>query len=196
MGKREITSEKILLVEGKDEELFFEALTKSLEIKNIQIIEIKGKDNFKTIIPNLINLKNFKDVKIIGVVRDADNDAQASFESICNSLKNAKLDCPKTDAFTNGAVKVGIFIMPGKKQKGMLEDLCLKTISKNEKECIDTFFDCFPDKPKNISKSKLQAYLSSRKDFVHSLGLAAQKGYFDFNDETFTELKSFIENFR
>jgi hypothetical protein len=48
-----LKSEKILLVEGKDEVDFFEALFSFMEISDYQIINAGGKDNFKTYILSL-----------------------------------------------------------------------------------------------------------------------------------------------
>ena len=48
MGKQpKISSEKVLLVEGKDELNFFEALLPFLKFKStIQVIDVGGKDQF------------------------------------------------------------------------------------------------------------------------------------------------------
>lgn len=193
-----LKSKKLLIVEGRDEVEYFEAFFKHLQITEYQIINAGGKDNLQTYILSLKALEGFKDVELIGIVRDADNNAENSFISVCNSLAKAELDIPKSNnLFTSGKIKTGIFIMPGNKKEGMLESLCLQTIeSTKEYSCIERFFDCIPGKPKNIAKSRVQAYLSTREIFVHSLGLAAKKGYWDFEHAVFNELREFIKIFQ
>lgn len=198
MNKFKLNSSKLLLVEGRDEVEFFEAFFKYLNISEFQIINAEGKDNFQNHILSLKAVEGFNKIKIIGIIRDADQSAENSFISVCNSLKNADLDIPiHKNTFTDGEIKTGVFIMPGNKEKGMLENLCLQSVEgSKEIDCIERFFDCIPEKPKNIAKSKVQAYLSTRKNFVHSLGLAAKKGYWDFENEKFNELRKFIESYQ
>jgi hypothetical protein len=113
-------------------------------------------------------------------------------------LSNANFDTPKIqNTFIDNKIKVGIYIMPGNKNEGMLESLCLQIVEhEKEYKCIEEFFNCIPEKPKNIAKAKVQAFLSTRKNFVHSLGLAAKKGYWDFEHANLRELKKFIKNFQ
>lgn len=43
----EITEPNVLVVEGKDEEYFFEALIKQMGLENIQVMGIGGKTNLQ-----------------------------------------------------------------------------------------------------------------------------------------------------
>ena len=87
--------------------------------------------------------------------------------------------------------------MPGDSDKGMLEDLCLKSIENEPiNNCIDTYFECIGEKPKELSKAKILCYLASKTPLVYSIGLAAHKGYWDFEAEQFKELKDFLLNLK
>jgi hypothetical protein len=96
----------------------------------------------------------------------------------------------------------GIFIMPDNDGCGMLEDLCLKTISLHPvKNCIDNFIECFsrhqdPQEAKifNHQKACVQAYLVTRSPIIRSLGLGALKGCWNFDDPCFDEIKVFLKS--
>src|SRR5262249_53689004 len=83
---------------------------------------------------------------------------------------------------------------------GFQEDLCSSTVAdhpimphvsqfiKNVKEEMQE------RAPKNESKATLQAFLSGMPETVSSVGLAALKGYWSFDHDGFSELRSFLQN--
>ena len=178
-----IFKSKILAVEGKDEIYFFSALFKKLDISDVQILDFQGKTNFPAKIKSIINIPGFMQVKKFALIRDADNKPpESAFSSITKSLENIGLPIPdKINTFINDSISIGIFIMPGNSKMGMLEDLCLKSISENPiNKCIENYIDCLPKKPDNISKSKVLCFLAANSPIVNSLGLGAQKGHWNF----------------
>ncbi|KLO21237.1 MULTISPECIES: DUF3226 domain-containing protein [unclassified Marinitoga] len=195
---QKIESDKLLLVEGKDEENFLLAFLKHLNISNIQILTVQGKENFKKELKLITKFPDFEKIKIMGIVKDADNSFHNSLKSIVTILSNLGFQVNQDGSFSNGKPKIGIFIMPDHKSPGMLEDLCLSSI-KEQKEikCFEEFFICLNNNEitnfKNLSKSKTLAYLASQKEPVNSLGLAAKKGYWNF--EKMEKLKNFLLNF-
>jgi 5S rRNA maturation endonuclease (ribonuclease M5) len=68
----EIKQEYILIVEGKNDELFFKALCEKIGINNIQIISLSGKDNLESKLKAIKNTSGFPTVKSIGIIMDAD----------------------------------------------------------------------------------------------------------------------------
>ncbi len=195
----EISSKKLLLVEGKDEENFFQALLSIMAYDNkIQVIGVSGKGNFSSKFNTLVKAPNFSDVESIGFVRDADNNAKSAFESICSVLRTKNYVAPiSSGLYSNGNPRIGVFIMPDNKSCGMLEDLCLQSIKNLPiNDCISDFIGCIPNKDKSFesSKSKVQIYLSSKTPIVNNLGLGAQKKYWDFDNPCFNEIKEFIKN--
>lgn len=196
-----IHQKKVLAVEGKDEVNFFNALLKYVGITDFEVYEVGGKQQFKDKLPALARRRGFSDVEVLAVVRDADNDANAAFESIRNILKKEKLEPPiQINQFSEGRPKIGIFIMPGNSDEGMLEDLCLKTVENHlAMDCVQPFTNCISElekSPNNIVKAKAQAFLAAMPKLVTSVGLGAQKGYWNFNSEELTDLKAFINNLR
>ena len=193
-----IKERKILGVEGIDECNFFESFFSFHNINGVQIINLEGKSKFNSKIRDLTNIPGFENVIQIGLVRDSDNsNPQDIFVSINNDLKKLNLSRPKQlSQFSEGVPSIGIFIMPNNSDYGMLEDLCLKSISTHAVSCIDEFFDCCSVKPKECSKAKIQCYLSTRDPLVKSLGLGAQNNHLDYKNPTFDKIKKFIINFK
>ncbi len=202
MGKKiTIESTQLLVVEGKDECSFFEAILKYENINNIQVIDIGGKDKFKFELPALLNLEGFSKVHTLGFVRDAEeNQADSAFSSICDTLKENGLPVPKavnTIVDVNN-IKLSIFIMPNNIDEGMLEDLCIQSVKQETVfKCVDKYIECcqmysLDVKNIKISKAKIQTYLAIKNPIVNSLGLAALKGYWDFSENCFSEIKQFL----
>lgn len=199
-----ITEKQLLLVEGKDEYNFFEALLAYENIQGVQKIDIGGKDKFPKHFPLLVKTYNFDQVLSIGLVRDAEvNRAESAFQSLCDNLKNHNLPVPSTiNALNLGPPKVGIFIMPDNQGAGMLENLCLKTIEgQNIEKCLDDYLSCVsvnmvPSEREqfNEPKAKVQAYLAARVPIVNSLGLSAKAGYWNFAHPCFEEIKQFLHS--
>jgi hypothetical protein len=201
-----IKSKKILGVEGLDEENFFDALLKHINITGVQIYQVGGKDQFKNKLPILKKTSGFLNadgspfVTHLAVIRDKNSDD--AFESVVGILKKEDFTPPKKRGeFSNDNPKVGVFIMPGKTVKGtMLEDLCLKTVEGHPAmKCVNEFASCasaLEAKPKNMAKAKAQTFLAAQPEIVNSVGLGAQRGYWNFDSPTLDELKQFLGNLR
>lgn len=200
MPQSPINKNKLLLVEGKDELNFFSALFKHLSISNIQIIEVGGKIKFKDELPALMNDPNFPSVRSLGYVRDADVNANDTLKSIQGTLKKYNLPVPKKseDFANNDQIKIGIFILPGLQNEGMLENLCLETVSDHTvMPCINQFLECIEKKskepPKNKSKAKAHSFLAAMPESDLRVGEAAKKGYWNFNHSALQPLTVFLK---
>lgn len=199
--KRIISSNKVLAVEGTDEYNFFDALFKHIGINDVQIEEVGGKDQFKDKLPALVRTSGFSAVEIFAVIRDADINANNAFRSVKNILKKEGFVLPNNkNQFRDGTPKVGIYIMPGNSDKGMLEDLCLLSVMERPAMlCVNQFSECcenLDDIPKNLSKSRAQAYLAAMPSIVNCVGLGAQRGYWDFDSQELDDIKTFLSNFQ
>jgi len=196
-----IEKQKLLIVEGRDEEEFFGAILKELDISEIQVAGVGGKSKIK---PNLKALRadsRFSMVSSLGVIRDADEDAKAAFQSIRDALKDAGLPYPKKPLVSvQGPPRVTVMILPPNQKKGALEDLCLKAVKDDlAMFCVDQYFDCLDARgsgrpTKDFAKAKTRVFLSSRKDPTLTLGLAAGKGYWPFDTKMFNSIKKFLKS--
>ncbi|CAN2044020.1 DUF4435 domain-containing protein [Candidatus Magnetomoraceae bacterium gMMP-1] len=211
-----ITIEKniLLLVEGRDEVVFFEALLKHINAQdNVQLVEVGGKNRFRNEFPTLLASYNFPAVKKYAIVRDADDSADNTFKSVIGLLRDHEQPLPEAPGEITSLddIAAGVFIMPGNAAEGMLEDLCLRTVTNHPvSTCVDAYISCLHDNleqekkdipknplkyyfPKNEAKAKMHAFLAGMNKFVPSLGIAAKKGYFNFDSEIFNDIKIFLQ---
>ena len=200
-----ITSRSVLLVEGNDEKGFFEALAKDMHLEIGRDIEFRLAYGigFKEKFEAILNDPGFYNVRSYGIVRDADKNAQEAFESIQSMLNSFGYRCPDNHAVfaydVEKKLKVGIFIMPGHIPKGrMLEDLCLESVRDHPimpfvAEYITNVKQKMQSEgPKNESKAKVQTFLAGMKDIVPHLGVAADRGYWNFKSTAIDEIRAFI----
>ena len=194
----EIEQENLLIVEGNEEKLFFDEFIKYLKLENIQTMPIGGKTFLQPNLKALVRSPGFSNVKSIGIVRDADGDHDAAFQSVCGALNSNNLSKPDSPLNQKGNnPKINIFIMPGINLTGMLEDLCIKSVQHDcAIPCVEDFINCLERKkcplPRNLSKAKVQVFLASRKKAGLRLGEAAKAGYWPWEDESFNQIKDFI----
>ena len=188
----------LILVEGKDEIKFFEALAKYLALSSFEVRECGGKDNFTNTITAVSKATGFDSVEKILLVRDADfgeNAQENTFKSLLDSLDKAELPKPEKafewTELTKNKPQVAIYVMPYEGAEGMLEHLCLESIPEEEKKCLNTFFECMPEKPKynRRAKAEVQAFLAAKEEPVVNLGLASSKKYWNFEHSVFDDLK-------
>lgn len=197
--KRSIEKEKVLLVEGRDALEFVTALLKYLKILNaFEVRNFGGVNDFGAYLKAFVVTPGFTRVKSIGIIRDAENNANSAFTSICNDLKRNDLKPPdRPNSKASDIPEVSIFILPDCTNPGMLETLLLNSLRDVPiMKCVDDYFKCL-DKasekgPKNIEKSQIQAYIASKPEYVPHLGLAAHKGYWDWENNAFTDLINFL----
>lgn len=189
---------KILVVEGRDEEMFFSALMAHLSLTGIQILSIGGKTQLRSNLKALKATPNFTNVVSLGVVRDADTNAASAFQSVCDALQAAGLPFPERMSVAIGTnPQVVVMILPNGEDPGMLEDLCLAAVANNPAmPCVEEYFDCVQKQadslPRNMSKAKIHTFLSSKTDPDKRLGEAAQAGYWPWNNPAFNQIKQFL----
>ncbi len=206
----QIEKTSLILVEGKDECKFFGALFEHMKITGVQIHDAGGNQKFKYEFSLLVKDQGFSKVTKLGFVRDAEqNIAKSAFDSVCKIIKDEDIfqrvpcnigkveNIEKLDG--TGSLKIGIFIMPNNKDKGMLETLCLQSIEGThcQKE-MDSYMEClkkyYETKPSfNFYKAKTLVYLASKVPIMNSLGLGAENGHFDLNHSAFNDIKRFLD---
>ncbi|MCF7913414.1 MAG: hypothetical protein K9M99_12880 [Candidatus Cloacimonetes bacterium] len=190
---------KLLLVEGKDEENFFSAFFKEMGINNIQIIVAGGKRNLKMSLEAVKRLPDFDDVTAIGIIQDSDENYAAAMNSVYDWLINLGFSpLRQAGVFSQKSPAIGIFIMPGDNENGALEDLCLQAVQSDPvMNCVKNFIDCIKEQNPSVSKvSKREcaAYLAGKEELVSSLGLAAQKKYWNFSSPVYATITEFIRD--
>lgn len=195
-----ITEPTLLLVEGKDDMYFCQELINHMGLRNIQIMYYEGIYQLTSFLK--FNCKSdlfFEKVSSLGIIRDADTDSEAAFQSIQHALQTVNLPEPKKPLVSFGnSPRVTIMLWPRNCSQGRLEDLCLEAVAKDPAmDCVEQFFICLKEKnlpePNSISKAKFQVFLASRPKLKHHLGLAAKAGYLPWGNEAFKKAKYFLQ---
>lgn len=185
----------LLLVEGKEDLVFFGAFIKHLNLTNIQIREIGGKTQLASRLESVFISEMALNIDAIGIIRDADSNSKAAFQSVCSALKKSGLLVPqKQTIIMPGHPSVGVLIVPAGHPNGMLEDVCFASITETEiLQCIDQYFGCLPQKQLDhvIPKAKLQVYLAAKEPELR-LGEAAEKGLWNWEHPVFDPMKDFL----
>lgn len=187
-----IEKQRLLIVEGKDEQGFFHALLKHLQIASIQILPVGGKDKFALEIQSITKLSGFAAIERIGIVRDSDANPKGAFDSVCSALRKVQLPTPPeiTDFFRNHATNRCIGAAPITNRLKSYAGRHLPDYLIEEDvafTCLQDYFACLEKhniKHHNIkhtdnaiAKARLHAFLASRDEPDLRLGEAAQKGY-------------------
>jgi hypothetical protein len=119
---RRIEKKKLLIVEGRDEENFFQAVfNRHLHRNDVQVLGVGGKTKLTENLRVLVNDAAFPDVEALGIVRDADETpvgssivaAQSAFESVRYSLQSAGLPTSALHSeFAVGTPRIRMFSSP------------------------------------------------------------------------------------
>jgi hypothetical protein len=197
----EILKENLVLVEGHDEELFFDALLRHMGINSIQVLPIAGKDNLRPNLKMLVVSPRFSEIVSLGIVRDANNNPEGAFQSVCGALEIVNLPVPEVPLLPTGrSPQVTVMILPDGNTPGMLEDVCLRTVGGDPAMfCVEEFFRCLQERnvsmPRNNSKARVQVFLGSRLEAGKRLGEAAQAGYWPWDHTAVEQIKNFLVRF-
>ncbi|MCY4503942.1 MAG: hypothetical protein OXE57_20640 [Alphaproteobacteria bacterium] len=199
----EIRSDRLLLVEGRDEENLFEALLRHCfgpaASEDIQIIPAGGKHRFRKNLTAIAAAARARPtLRAVGAIRDADDNALSAFQSVCDALRHAGYDPPSAHGQVSvGDPPVGVFILPDGTGAGAIETLCRRSVAGNEaSRCVEAYIDCLKDRgalrSRNEDKTFAHAWLAGTNDPVARVGEGARQGVWDFDSDAFAEIASFI----
>jgi len=198
-GPTEISESKQLVVEGRDAEAFFRALLDHMGVTGVQAQNFGGVRELPGFLRALRNAPGFAQVISLGIVRDAETDAEAAFRSVCSALNGASLAVPTQAMVPTGhSPQVNVLILPDGTRPGMLETICLQAVGDDPViECIDQYFECVGRRvgslPGNIHKARAQAFLASRHRAGLRLGEAALAGYWHLGSPAFDHVRRFVQ---
>lgn len=122
----EIKSPKQVLVEGRDAEEFFGPFLKHIQLAGVQIQNFGGISELRTFLRLIVKSPGFASLPVtsVGIVRDAEDDPDAAFQSVCSALQGAGLAVPRRPLTIEGSNPcVGVFLLPDGQYPGMIETL-------------------------------------------------------------------------
>lgn len=220
MRPGQIKNRTQLLVEGKDSLHFFAAFAKHLTLTGIQMQNFGGVNDLAAFLEAFSTAPGFDKVDSVGIVRDAEKvdetsvigtrdaerkaplrreatgAAESAFQSVCTALRNAGLPVPRIAIEkTVSRPVVSVLILPGSREDGMLETLLCRTFEDTrEDHCIGEFLKCVGVSPasRRYDKARAHAYLATKPKPHVSVGVAAQKNYWDFGHGAFAGTRFFL----
>ncbi len=163
-------SEKILLVEGKDDEHVIRHVVFKLGLEtSFEIIDTEGEGIFDAI---SVGLRR-PDLETIGIVADADNNLPGRWQAIVNRIQETKRnpeipEGPREEGvIVNSEPRIGIWLMPDNSRPGEIEDFVASMIPENDPVWprAERYIRDIPSKylKSKISKAKLYAWLATRE---------------------------------
>ena len=202
--KLKIEKDRLLLVEGRDEVNLFGALIGyrfgEERRSEIQVVEAGGRDKLPGNLNanlNAIALAS-RNVRAIGAVRDADDDAGGAFRSVCGHLSNAGYAPPAAHGgFSDATPAVGVFIVPDGDMPGAVETLCRRSREGDAASgCVEGYMSCLDERGAmrsgNRDKTFAHAYLAATDDPVARVGEGALQGAWNFDSDAFAGLAAFL----
>ncbi len=195
-----ITDPIQLLVEGKDDFNFFWALLQKVGLERVQIQHYGGVDGLRGFVSAFAKMAGFSNVTAIGIVRDAEKSAGDALKSVRNALENAGLPTPRPPAtVAAGHPCISVLVLPDGEKPGMLESVLGETVrSTPVADCIDQFLKCAArdgeSEIKRPEKAFAHAFLATRPDPHVSVGVAAQKGYWNLDHPALDGVRSFLSD--
>lgn len=210
-------AKKVLLVEGNDErDLCSLLIDKKLGLKcitgkydksfiedndMIHIIPINEVDN-KNNITSFIKSPNYNNIEKLGILVDAENNAQERF-NIFNDIIKLKYNANQNIYYDNNK---GLFLTTktNDKNSGCLECLVENIILEKDKDlydtCVNTFFECsssYINQGSNeyhILKSKILAFISVKCKKRNTIGGLFQDCNDYLDSKVLNELIDFLRN--
>lgn len=203
-SRPKLDADLLLLVEGKDEVNLFEALVEHcLEdgAQPVQVLEVGGKDQFRKRFAAVMSAAQARpSLRSIGIVRDADDSAQSSFQSVYDSIRHVGSQPPaRHGEFSSATPAVGVFIVPDGSGEGAIETICKQSVMGTDAaKCVDEYLECLTTRnalrSRNPDKSFAHAYLAAGQDPTARVGEGALQGTWNFQSPAFEGLRSFIRD--
>jgi len=189
---------------GKDDVQGFDrvrnAILSRLEPSEIEVKDFGGNEDLRDFLSAVWNAPGARTtVEAIGIVRDAESDADSALRSVSRAIRALGLNPPESPLQVVGAKpRIGILILPPGEPNGMLEDVCLDAVHGDPAmQCVEEYLtcvqksvECWPNR--NPSKAKAQAFLASRARPGLLLGEAAARGEWNWEHPTYSPIKKFI----
>lgn len=193
---------KVLLVEGKDPKRLVPHVMRYLGAGDLEIECFGGVEQLGPEIRALAKSTGFRGVKSLGIMRDAEGNAENAFASVAGAVTSAGLTPPsKIGELGLGTPKVSILILPDDDNPGMLETVLLESVEDQPAmRCVEKLFECVRGTgdplPRNKNKARVSAYLATRIEGGKQkhIGESAGSKVWPFEHAAFQPLCRFLKS--
>lgn len=196
-GRNALTSfeqPRVVLVEGSDDQAIIAALIEHESMQGFHVHNMIGKSRWTGKLRAICRVRGFGKVVGLGLVRDADTNGQAEWDSCRSALTAARLPLPSAPGqLQPGRPSVAVAIVPALASTGAIEELCLSSFELDRLTCVDSYFRCLPTSPNPSSKAIVQTYLAGLQPARTNLADAARHGALDLSHPTFDSLKELLQ---
>jgi len=192
---------KLVLCEGKDDIAVVAALCGHSKIIGLSLEPYGGRDRLQEVVRSLPIRPEFtrEELESLAILIDAEKDRDASFQKVRDIIeKTFGVVVEKPGVFTGSKPRVAAFVVCDDSGRGMLEDLCLKSVSdRADYKCMEEYFQCLREKTGQKDfhpKAKFKAWMASQIEFDIRVGLAAAGGYLPWQSEAFDDFREFLKS--
>jgi hypothetical protein len=184
---------RVVLVEGSDDQAIILGLLRHESLDDFHIHNMIGKDSWTGKLKAICRVRGFGRVAALGLVRDADSNGQAAWDSCRSTLNAAHLPIPGTPGLLQpGRPSVAVAIVPEVDDTGAIEKLCLPSFASTNMACLASYFNCLGYSSDPPHKAIVQAYLAGLTPSCKDLSVAVRGGALDFAHQTFDHLRTFL----
>lgn len=187
-----------LAVEGADLlYLLLSQIKNRPEYDKIQLFNFGSVEDLGGWLETFKTLSDFTTVKVIGIIRDAEENASAAEQAVKGALAKFGMSIPTDSAVISlGTPKVGYLILPHGKEQGCLENCLLDAASGTPlANCASAFLNCVDTPARNSNwraKVQVHAMIAGSSEPQITLGDSAKAGLWDFNHPSLKVIIDFI----
>lgn len=208
----------LVLCEGKEDRLVFEKVASIAGLKGMAFEDYGGKDNLRNELTRIKDRPEFtrKQFRIIAVTRDADDSHDRAWQSLCGSIRagfgielsqpGSMVQLPDPDYVSDPKVSVTAWVLPGDGSPGMIESLCLQSVSDRPAyRCLSDYAQCLeallPEEAGALEssglhpKARFHAWVVSQTDFKdkdYNISTAVEEDRLEWNHPAFDGLRTFL----
>lgn len=197
--------DRVLVVEGFDDLLFYAELLESLgNDGRVFIKQMGGKGNLTSeALEAFLSPPLRAEKRAIGVIADADTSARGTAQSLASRLSAVTGQRVEVGAWTDGRPRTGLFVVPSATRAGEIESLVWEAWSNDpahaaERACIEAYLACMSaagHSAHSPDKGRVGALLAVLHDEDPRLGPGARARAFDFARPEFASLVAFLRAF-
>lgn len=192
------TSDRVLLVEGQDDEHVVAHLCAQSGLAyNFDIVQKGGFPELSKSIPVELAVSGRL---ALGVVVDANDNPEARWQAVRDRCKERGIALPSRPdpegVVVEGRLRVGVWLMPDNQNPGQLEDLVATMIPAGDvvwrlaQEFVDRIPE--PERPSPAIKAQVHAWLAARAA-ARPMGSAIGTGHLDASSPSATSLIRWLQ---